>query len=371
MSGRRVLAIDPFHGGSHLAFLEGVVGSSRHAWTVIADKPVHWKWRMRASALKLAQLAQDEVNARGKPELIFCTDMLDVPAWLGMMRKTDLSDVPVVIYFHENQWTYPTSLRSRVDFHFGYTNLMSAFAADHCVFNSAYHRDDFLNASKKFVASMPDSHEAHPWKMLNDKCCVIYPGFDVGSSAPIRSADFSANSIVLGWVSRWESDKRPDEFLRLCRMLDERGIDFQLVLLGPQPNEQLTESLELRRNFANRIIHDGYARTRQEYLTWLSRIDIVVSTADHEFFGIAICEAIASGAIPVVPDRLSYLELVPKSQRYDTIENACLQIQEIANTPSRDREPIFQECLNKIQPMHLSQSVMEIDLLIERLVSTD
>jgi glycosyltransferase involved in cell wall biosynthesis len=37
-----------------------------------------------------------------------------------------------------------------------------------------------------------------------------------------------------------------------------------------------------------------------------------VSTARHEFFGVAVVEAIAAGALPLLPHRLSYPELVPQ-----------------------------------------------------------
>jgi glycosyltransferase involved in cell wall biosynthesis len=52
-----------------------------------------------------------------------------------------------------------------------------------------------------------------------------------------------------------------------------------------------------------------------EYVDLLRRSDIVVSTAEHEFFGIAIVEAMAAGVFPVLPDRLVYPERIPVSHR--------------------------------------------------------
>ncbi len=38
--------------------------------------------------------------------------------------------------------------------------------------------------------------------------------------------------------------------------------------------------------------------------------DVFVSTATHEFFGLSAAEAIAAGAYPLLPDRLSYPEVL-------------------------------------------------------------
>jgi hypothetical protein len=48
----------------------------------------------------------------------------------------------------------------------------------------------------------------------------------------------------------------------------------------------------------------------------------VLSTADQEFQGLAIQEAMASGCIPVVPDALSYPEYIPVECRYVTAKDA-------------------------------------------------
>jgi hypothetical protein len=51
----------------------------------------------------------------------------------------------------------------------------------------------------------------------------------------------------------------------------------------------------------------------ENYSKLLHSGDIVVSTATHEFFCVAIMEAIYCGCHPLVPNRLHYPELIPKS----------------------------------------------------------
>ena len=49
---------------------------------------------------------------------------------------------------------------------------------------------------------------------------------------------------------------------------------------------------------------------RPAYADLLGRADVVVSAAHHEFFGIAVVEAIAAGCLPVLPAHQSYPGLV-------------------------------------------------------------
>jgi len=39
---------------------------------------------------------------------------------------------------------------------------------------------------------------------------------------------------------------------------------------------------------------------------------VVASVAEHEFFGVAVVEALAAGCVPVLPEAMSYPELVPE-----------------------------------------------------------
>ena len=48
----------------------------------------------------------------------------------------------------------------------------------------------------------------------------------------------------------------------------------------------------------------------------LRQSHVVLTTALHEFQGLAVLEAVASGCIPVVPDRLAYREFIPDDCRY-------------------------------------------------------
>ena len=335
-----VLAVEPYDGGSHRAFLQGIAKHSRHHWRVIGAPARHWKWRMRCSPIALATDAI-AASADFVPDVIFCSDMLDLPCWLGLVSRsrsehaTKLLAAPVVTYFHENQWTYPQSPSASPDFHYGYTNLLTAIASDACWFNSEFHLTSFFDACRSFIKRMPDSRSQHDLVSAKEKSIVIPPGFEVPRDSA-HVAKLKEAPLRIGWVSRWEFDKRPDRFLEVLRQLESRQVSFQLVLLGARSADEPVLS-EIQQDFHDRILINEYASSRAQYISSLQQIDVVVSTADHEFFGIAVCEAIACGAAPVMPDRLSYRELLPDSRRYETEEDAIDMIVQLQDEKSRTR----------------------------------
>ena len=50
----RILALEPYYGGSHQAFLDGWSKRSCHTWTVLTLPAAKWKWRTRHAAITFA-----------------------------------------------------------------------------------------------------------------------------------------------------------------------------------------------------------------------------------------------------------------------------------------------------------------------------
>jgi hypothetical protein len=59
--------------------------------------------------------------------------------------------------------------------------------------------------------------------------------------------------------------------------------------------------------------------SRRQYINWLARGSIVISTAQQENFGISIVEAIRYGCIPLLPARLAYPEIIPAQYHPDVL----------------------------------------------------
>ncbi len=124
-SVQRLLAVEPWLGGSHARFLEGWRGRSGHSVEVLGLPDRQWRWRMRDGARRLAELA----SAGEPPDALLVSDYLDLPTFYGFLPGS-WSAVPAVLYFHENQLTYPRAPGQpepdpERDRHFAYTHVLS------------------------------------------------------------------------------------------------------------------------------------------------------------------------------------------------------------------------------------------------------
>lgn len=205
------------------------------------------------------------------------------------------------------------------------TNWLSQLAADRVIFNSDYHRRSWFAALPNLLKHFPDYTHLEQMAAVQKRSVVLPVGIRCGAidearkSAALRR---DAPPLIL-WNQRWEYDKRPDRFFRLLYRLVEAGIDFRLVVAGENFRRQPEEFEEARQRLSSRIVQWGYVKSARAYRELLCRADLVISTADHEFFGISILEAVAGGAFPLLPNRLSYPELIP-----DELHPACLYADE-------------------------------------------
>lgn len=307
--------VEPYYTGSHQAWADGYQAHSRHAVRLLTLPGRFWKWRMLGGAVTLARLAQE---LDPPPDLILASDMLNLPVFLTLAGER-LTGVPVALYFHENQLTYPLPPDQKRDLHYGFINAVSALRADALFFNSAYHQDAFLDELPRLLKHFPDYPELWAVAALRRKAQVLPLGLDLARLDAHRPAESHTGRPLLLWNHRWEYDKDPETFFRAVYTLAEEGLDFGLILLGESLRNRPDEFLAARRRLPDRIVHFGYAEAAADYARLLWQADVVVSTARHEFFGAAVVEACYCGCFPVLPHCLSYPELLPPE--YHT---ACL-----------------------------------------------
>ena len=292
---------------------------------------------MRGSAIWFVQQIPAALNEKdwspADVDLIFTSDMTPV-ADLKALLPDPLDRCPIVCYFHENQLTYPVRYEDMRDFQYSFTNITSCLASDSVWFNSNYHRDSFLTAVEELLAKMPDFVPEGIPDQIQSKSKIMRLGLDedlfVGevreppkhdaAMRPMHESDKVEGTKcppTIVWNHRWEYDKNPDDFFEALFDLDRAGIDFRLIVLGEQFREGPAIFEAARQALDAKILHFGYAESRADYVALLQKSDIVVSTAIHEFYGLAVLEAIAAGCTPLLPHRLSYPELIPPPLHQD------------------------------------------------------
>jgi len=299
----RILAVEPYYGGSHRAFLDGLVRASRHEWTLLTMPARKWKWRMRGSALSFARQLDQPFD------LLLASDFLDLATLVGLAPGR-LASMPKAVYFHENQLTYPVLHESERDYQFGFTNITSCMVADRVFFNSEFHRSEFLEAASAMLHRMPDFVPGGIAEAIAERSVTLPLGIDL-RSLDVEAPPREGPALVL-WNHRWEYDKNPEDFFAvLCDLADD-GVPFRVAVAGEQFRRAPMIFDVARRRLGDRVEHFGYLESREDYARLLHRADIVVSTAHHEFFGISVVEAIYCHCYPLLPDKLTYPELLPE-----------------------------------------------------------
>jgi len=309
-----ILLLAPYCGGSHRAWAEGYAAHSRHRVTLVSLPARFWKWRMQGGAVTLAEHVRD---LDSRPDLILATDMVNLPAFLALTRDS-LADVPAVLYCHENQLTYPLPPGEKRDLTYGMINWLSMLAADRVFFNSSYHLEDWFQALPNMLKHFPDCSHLHRVEEVRAKASVLPVGCDLQRLDAVPEPEASGGPPLILWNQRWEYDKNPETFFSALDALVESGIGFRVAIAGRSHRQSAPEFEAAAARLGDRVVHFGHAEAG-EYERLLRGAGIVVSTAIHEFFGVAVVEAIYAGCFPVLPRRLSYPELIP-----ETLHERCL-----------------------------------------------
>lgn len=302
MSGR-IWLLSAYRADSHGAWADWLVDSHPELdWRRLELPGRHFRWRIRGNPLSWLDALPTDA-----PDLILATSMVDLATVKGL--HPSLSGVPAYYYFHENQFSYPVSDRQVDSVDPQMVQLYGALAADRLLFNSSFNRDSFLDGVQGLLDRLPDHVPDGVQERLAAKSAV-YPVPVV----PVR-AETDRDERLIVWNHRWEYDKAPECFADALVAAAQRGADFRLALLGRRPARTPPPLAHIRDRLGPRVVADGLM-DRGEYRRWLSRAGIVVSTARHEFQGLAMLEAASAGARPLVPDALCYREQYPAAYRY-------------------------------------------------------
>jgi len=302
--------------GSHQKWAENFATNSEHNIHIFSLPGRHWKWRMHGAAITLAEKI---FASKIKADLFLLTDMVDASLFKALI-SCKYPNTPIAIYFHENQLTYPWSktdqdVQLNRDNHYAFINYSSALVCDAVIFNSKFHKEDFLKSLPTFLKQFPDYENLTSIQIIKDKSSVLYVGLELKQIIIKKENNNKAKTIL--WNHRWEYDKNPQLFYELMLRLSKENVTFNLIIAGEATSKYPKVFDKLKKELGSHIIHFGYADSTDKYNQLLMQSDILPVTSIQEFFGISILEAVAYGVFPLLPNRLVYPEHIPSEHQKD------------------------------------------------------
>ncbi|SPJ31509.1 glycosyltransferase [Falsiruegeria mediterranea] len=155
-----------------------------------------------------------------------------------------------------------------------------------------------------------------------EKCVVIPNSVDMNWFSPVGQPVRGKRLGIMGIVP-WL--KRPDRAVRILELLREEDPEFSLSIKGKLPSDypwmrnrseegrlytELTRHIIATPGLKEAISFDGFGH---DVPVWASGIDFILSTSDRESFHLAIPEAAATGAQPVILPWEGAQEIYPEN----------------------------------------------------------
>ena len=107
---------------------------------------------MGGNALNFSALFNDVLQERY--DLIIASSLNELSTWRCLYPN--LAEVPILLYFHENQCDYPVNSKQQGLLEIQIRSIYAAMTADQLSFNSTYNRKTFLQGVEDFCQKMPD-----------------------------------------------------------------------------------------------------------------------------------------------------------------------------------------------------------------------
>jgi len=308
----RILLLSAYDAHSHRRWRQGLVAAfPEWQWTVLTLPPRFFSWRVRGNSLSWAFAERETLEQ--SYDVLIATSMTDLSALKGLVPA--LANVPALVYCHENQFAYPDR-RDGQTIEPKVTSLYALLAADRVVFNSAWNRESFLDGARALLQLMPDAVPDGVVESVAGKSCILPVPLEAHWFDKAGETANTDGPFTIVWNHRWEHDKAPERLFGALLALHTAGLDFRVHVVGQQFREQPPVFAEMYPLLKDHIGEWGMVDADADYQRLLRQSHVVLTTALHEFQGLAVLEAVASGCLPLAPDRLAYPEFIPDSCRY-------------------------------------------------------
>ncbi|XP_074948900.1 tRNA-queuosine alpha-mannosyltransferase isoform X5 [Phalacrocorax aristotelis] len=382
-----VLLIEAFYGGSHKQLMDLLQEELQEDCVLCTLPAKKWHWKARTAALYFMQTVPTSTNYR----ILFASSVLNL-AELAALRP-DLGKLKKVLYFHENQLAYPVQKCQERDFQYGYNQILSWFMPEHKLARlekvtgvkrngDAYQLEGLPGQQEsRALGGLMKNSNAHRESGLCEAqpglCTTQHEGLPSPLTAPARpnkseasegtnpcqeedkqhltfnlsnilsGRDYQQRPLHVAWPHRWEHDKDPETFFKVLLKLKEKELPFHVSVLGEAFTEIPDIFSEAKKALGSSVLHWGYLPSKDDYFQALCMADVVISTAKHEFFGVAMVEAVHCGCYPLCPKALVYPEIFPAEYLYSTPEQLFKRLQNFCKRPDIVRKHLYKLLLQR------------------------
>lgn len=282
-------------------------------------------------------LGENQIN----PNIFIAGDMT-----LGLMsciyaRIIDNLQIPIQISVHGSFFSKDRSIISFAKSLFRIILLKSLISSV----------DSVRVVSPQVMREMIESFHVNPKKtFIAPIPFESYPDF--------QHRDFQ--SVTLGVIGRLHSERNVNEILNILNVVLDNAKIKKVILIGNGPLEKMVHAWKSRSTYSEKISLKGFL-PHNEVKESLSEIDIVLSAAHSEGYGLAIREALLSGAIVVARRNEGTMQIEESFQSgiflYDSLIEA---VQIIAKLTSGIEQPVQCTSGRKIQETIDCKSLIEI-----------
>ncbi|XP_021255111.1 glycosyltransferase-like domain-containing protein 1 isoform X9 [Numida meleagris] len=267
-----VLLIEAFYGGSHKQLMDLLQEELKEECVLCTLPAKKWHWKARTAALYFMQTVPASANYRFMPE----HKLAHLENIIGVKRNGDAYQCEGLPGQQKSRALGGLMKNSNACRESGLCEAQPGLCTtQHEGLHSPLTAAGRLNKSEASESTNPCQEEDK--QQLTFNLCNIWSGMD-----------YQQRPLHVAWPHRWEHDKDPETFFKVLLKLKEQELPFHVSVLGETFTDVPDIFAEAKKALGSSVLHWGYLPSKDDYFQALCMADVVISTAKHEFFGVAM-----------------------------------------------------------------------------------